>query len=208
MLSLAKHNGIARLLTLATLFAASACAAAADPMLNDEDVDTSGAALSSHCAPPVDPAIVVPAGHRLALSLDAAGVQIYMCQVNAAGTGYAWVFQAPEATLYNARGREVGTHYAGPTWQYKDGSKVMASRLAGVTPDPTSIPWLLLQATTHEGLGRLAGVTYIQRLETTGGVAPAAASCNAEHMGEVARVDYTAVYHFFEAGPPPCGCEK
>jgi Protein of unknown function (DUF3455) len=172
--------------------------------LTTEQVATLGAELGLRCAPTVDPAIAVPAGHRLVLTLDALGVQLYACQATA--TGFSWVFQAPEATLLNARGRVVGSHYAGPTWEYQDDSKVMAARLAGVSPDPSSIPWLLLQASGHENSGRMANVTYIQRLDTVGGLAPAAATCTANNVGETARVDYAATYHFFEAGRLPCHC--
>jgi FtsP/CotA-like multicopper oxidase with cupredoxin domain len=206
MLQLVKHSYVAQLLTFAVALGSSACGSAIESESGTEAVDSVGEALSVNCAPTVDPTIAVPAGHRLAFSLDATGVQIYACQVSA--TGHAWVLQAPEADLFNPRGRSVGTHYVGPTWEYRDASSVKASRVAGVSPDPSSIPWLLLAATTHAGTGKMAEVTYIQRLDTVAGLAPAAATCNADHIGEVARSDYAAVYHFFEAGAPPCGCAR
>jgi hypothetical protein len=64
-------------------------------------------------------------------------------------------------------------------------------------PNPQSIPWLLLRAASHEGPGTFGGVTYIQRVLTGGGVAPPAQSCNAEEVGEEARVEYVAVYYFY-----------
>jgi hypothetical protein len=170
--------------------------------LEFEQIDSD---LSSNCAPTVDPLIQVPAGNKLGFELDAVGYQVYVCQSST--TGYAWALQAPDAKLYNSKGKEVGIHYVGPTWEYKDGSKVVGARVAGVTPDTTAIPWLLIQATAHEGSGKLAGVTYIQRLATVGGLAPAAATCTADNVGALAPIEYTAEYYYFVSGKPPCGCK-
>jgi hypothetical protein len=151
--------------------------------------------MSSKCQPPVPGTLAVPSGNKLAFSLDAIGVQIYSC--NATAAGYAWTFVAPEASLLDPGGDVAGSHYAGPTWEGEDGSKVKAAKVSGYTADPTSIPWLLLQAVSHEGEGRMSKVSYIQRLDTVGGLAPAS-GCDASHVGDVARVDYTATYYFFE----------
>ncbi len=141
----------------------------------------------------------VPAGNRLAFYHDAVGVQIYACQATA--TGFAWVFQAPEASLFDRRGRVVVKHYAGPTWEsVADGSKVVASKLQEFTADPSAIPELLLQALPHASTGIMGPITYIQRLETAGGRAPAT-GCDADHVGAAARVDYTATYFFYEKSP-------
>jgi hypothetical protein len=161
--------------------------------------------LSRNCAPEVDPAIAVPAGNRLTSTLDATGSQVYICQ--ASDTGHAWVLQAPDAVLLNARGKRVGTHYAGPSWEYKDGSVVTGARLASLTPDPTSIPWLLIQATPQTKSGKFSDVTYIQRLDTAGGLAPDPATCTGARIGDLSPVEYTATYYFFEAGKPPRGCK-
>jgi hypothetical protein len=152
--------------------------------------------LSAACVPQVPAALAVPAGNKLAFSYDAIGVQIYGCDANA--TGYGWVFRGPEANLYGHKGKLAGTHYAGPTWQANDGSTVVGTKLAEYAADPTAIPWLLLGAASHAGKGRMTDVTYIHRLETTGGKAPAT-GCDATHVGETARVDYTATYYFYEA---------
>ena len=164
-------------------------------------------AVSSHSqslqVPPLpSPKLAVPEGNRLAFYNDAVGVQIYGCQ--AATGGYAWTFQAPEATLVDHRGRAVIKHYAGPTWEsIADGSKVIASKVDEFTDDPSAIPELLLKATPQSDTGRMSEVTYIQRLETTGGRAPST-GCDADHVGAVARVDYTATYYFYEAKPGQC----
>jgi hypothetical protein len=159
---------------------------------------TEGQALEHRAsdAPPLpSPALAVPAGNELAFHFDAVGVQIYTCAATA--TGFAWTFVAPEATLYR-EDHVVGKHYAGPTWEYEDGSKVVGAKVAGATPDPTSIPWLLLRAVSHAGSGKMTPVTYIQRLETTGGLAPAT-GCDATTVGAGARVPYTATYYFAKA---------
>jgi hypothetical protein len=146
--------------------------------------------------PPLpSPALAVPAGNELAFRYDAVGVQIYTCSATA--TGFGWVFVAPEATLYKKR-KITGTHYAGPTWRSKDGSTVVGSKIAAATPDASAIPWLLLGAVSTTGNGTMTGVTFIQRLETTGGLAPAT-GCDATTVGAAARVPYTATYYFYKA---------
>jgi hypothetical protein len=150
----------------------------------------------------VPAAIAVPKGHQQFLKAHAEGVQIYAC--NATATGHAWGLVAPRADLLDKRGRLIGTHFAGPTWQAKDGSKVVGKRDAGVNVDPKSIDWLLLSAVStapgprkHDDL--LAGTTYIQRINTTAGLAPAAANCHAGTVGNRVEVPYTADYLFFKA---------
>jgi hypothetical protein len=139
----------------------------------------------------VPDAIAVPEGNELYMTAHAVGVQIYSCN------GQAWSLSGPRADLYD-RGKKIGTHFAGPTWQTKDGSKVVGARLSGVNVDPTAIDWLLLSATSTTP-GRLGKTTYIQRVNTTGGLAPAAADCNAGSAGTVKEVPYTADYHFWKA---------
>jgi hypothetical protein len=167
----------------------------ADPQVTP--ADTSSAAGQALSAPNVPAAIQVPAGNKLDFAFSAIGVQIYACKVSA--PGYAWVFQAPEATLLDDTMEVAGSHFAGPTWQSKDGSAVVGTKLAAATVDPTAIPWLLLQAVSHSGDGRMTQVTYVQRLNTTGGLVPAAADCNAQKVGAIARVSYTAKYFFYQA---------
>ena len=149
--------------------------------------------------PPSVPAnLAVPAGNEIAFHAYATGVQIYTCAQTSPGV-YAWVFTAPEATLYaNAgfNGNGVGTHYVGPTWESNSGSKVVGTKLAAATVDATAIPWLLLGAVSSQGPGVFEGVTYIQRVNTVGGKAPASGA-DASTLGQQARVPYTAEYFFF-----------
>jgi hypothetical protein len=138
----------------------------------------------------------VPAGNKLSSSLYAEGVQIYRWN------GTSWSFVAPEAVLYpNTHGNGVaGIHYAGPTWESVSGSKVVATALHRCTPDPDAIPWLLLKAVSSEGPGIFKRVTYIQRLNTVGGLAP---SEPGDFVGEEARVPYTAEYYFYRSSGRP-----
>ncbi len=146
------------------------------------------AAAQDMRAPEVPPTLAVPDGNMVEFHVYAIGVQIY------AWSGSAWVFVAPEAVLFEGNGGVVGSHYAGPTWESISGSKVVGKRVQGATVDPTAIPWLLLVATATDGPGVLANTTYIQRVNTVGGLAPAAPGAA---VGDIARVPYSAEYYFF-----------
>jgi len=153
-------------------------------------------ALTASVCPSGTPASLAPAiDQDLAFALDATGVQKYACKATA--TGAAWTFVAPEATLFDSGGNPVCSHFAGPTWEYEDGSSVVGAKIAGATLDPSAIPWLLLSTPSHGGPnGKMTGVTAIQRLSTTGGLAPAT-GCDADHLGATADVPYTAKYFFY-----------
>jgi Protein of unknown function (DUF3455) len=151
--------------------------------------------------PPVVPgAIQVPAGNKVFLVGHAVGVQIYSC--NATSSGYRWDFVAPRADLYGDNGKPLATHFAGPTWRANDGSSVRGQVVDRFTVDATAVPWLLLSAaSTAAGADgdRLVATTFIQRIATTGGLAPAAAACNEDTAGSTAEVPYTADYYFWKA---------
>ena len=133
----------------------------------------------------------VPAG-KLFNRVYAAGVQIYTWN------GTAWSFQGPLADLSadKAGNSTVGIHYGGPTWESNSGSKVVGAVVDRCTPDPASIPWLLLAAVSTEGPGIFHRVTFIQRVNTAGGNAPAQPGTV---IGEEARVPYTTEYLFYRA---------
>ncbi len=144
----------------------------------------------------------VPAGHEVLLRTLAVGVQIYDCGATNDG-GFQWAFRAPEAGLFRGNVELMGTHFAGPNWQARDGSRVLGMRIESIdAPNPSSIPWLLLRAVSHEGSGIFSNVTYIQRLLTGGGVAPAPSTCDASHEGHEGRVEYIAAYYFYVKAPP------
>jgi len=126
----------------------------------------------------------------VAFHVYALGVQIYRWN------GASWVFVAPAARLFadaEYHG-EVGIHYAGPTWESNSGGKVIASRLESCAPDPTAIPWLLLQTVSTEGPGIFHRVTFIQRVNTAGGLPPTAPGA---YIGAEEQVPYTAEYYFY-----------
>ncbi|HEX7643049.1 MAG TPA: DUF3455 domain-containing protein [Burkholderiaceae bacterium] len=146
------------------------------------------------------PAALQPSATRvLTLAAQAKGVQIYTCgpdKNNAAN--YAWNFKAPEADLFNADGKPIGKHYAGPTWEGNDGSKVVGQVAASDRgPDPKAIAWLLLSAKSNSGAGIFGKTASVQRLATAGGKAPDG-GCDAAHAGSEARVAYTARYYFYD----------
>jgi len=147
--------------------------------------------------------LVVPGGQPLLLETVAQGVQIYLCQPTADNPSvYAWTLRAPEADLLNRRGERIGRHFAGPTWEGNDGSQVVGEvRENANSPDPQAIPWLLLQARSNQGTGIFSTVTYVQRLDTAGGRAPAA-GCDQARAGQEQRVDYTATYAFYYPSAP------
>lgn len=130
-----------------------------------------------------------------AIELRARGFQVYAC-AQAAGA-FAWHLKGPDAVLTNDAGAEMGRHFAGPSWQAKDGSTVVGETLvASPSPAAGSIPWLVLRAKSHSGDGAFASVGYIARLQTEGGAAPTA-GCDQSRAGAEARVPYNAVYVLF-----------
>jgi Protein of unknown function (DUF3455) len=152
--------------------------------------------------PPVVPAeLAVPEGHKLVVMARATGVQIYECAADPSGA-LAWKLHAPRADLLDDAGAAIGSHYGGvdkglppgPYWEAKDGSRVHGAKPASA-PHEGSIPLLRLEAADVSGTGMLAKIAFIQRLETTGGVAPAGA-CTA---GKTTEVPYTAKYYFYAA---------
>ena len=160
-------------------------------------------ALLCACASPAPtvapPSVTIPESLRpsasevLQRTLSATGVQIYECRATTAGAGGPeWVFVAPEATLTDAQGAVVGRHYAGPTWEATDGSKVVGVVKAKADA-PGSIPWLLLTTHSTGQPGLFANVVSVQRVATAGGAMPAT-GCGTATIGQVARVSYTAQY--------------
>ena len=154
--------------------------------------------LDDNRAPDLPPnlceSLQVAAGNEVAFHVYASGVQVYKWN------GTAWAFVEPVASLFADRNYhgQVGTHYAGPTWESNSGSKIVGRRVPGTgcTPNANAIPWLLLEAVTTEGPGIFNGVTFVQRVNTTGGAAPASPG---SFVGEEARVPYTAEYYFYRA---------
>lgn len=164
------------------------------------------AALLAACSstgpkvPEVPPQLKPPAEQRLFLETLASGTQIYECLPKPGQAGvYEWTFRAPEATLTDWSGRALGKHYAGPTWEAADGSRVLGEvKARDPGPDPKAIPWLLLGARSTFGKGVLTQTVSIQRVATVGGIAPTD-PCSAANANQFARVPYTATYYFYKA---------
>jgi uncharacterized protein DUF3455 len=152
-------------------------------------------------APDVPEPIQTPGDtNKVSFHVYAVGVQIYTND----STTFAWGLKAPEAMLFDSEGNLVGIHFAYgytaagapiPAWQTESGSLVVGSRIASAPGGVGNIPWLLLQAIHAEGPGVLQSSTYIQRVNTMGGVAPPIV----QQPGQEVRVPYTAEYFFYRA---------
>lgn len=145
-------------------------------------------------------------------------------------SGVAYTLFTPEATLFNKKFKEVTTHYFGPNpfenntnpalvaagpiraaWQHsRDTSIVWGQVKPGNSSfDPTfvkqgAIAWLLVTKIGAQdgptGGNTLTKTTFIQRLNTTGGLAPSTGCISSTDVGNQAFVPYTADYFFYTAG--------
>jgi Protein of unknown function (DUF3455) len=178
--------------------------------------------------PPVPANIQVPAGNEAFLVGHGVGTQNYVCVPS--GSGVAFVLFTPQATLFSDDGKQITTHFFSPdplenntnpavmaagairvTWQHsRDTSTVWGQVKPGDSSSdpafvaPNAIPWLKVTATgTDEGPAggaALTATTFIQRLNTSGGVAPSTGCNSSTDLGHLAFVPYTADYFFFR-GP-------
>jgi hypothetical protein len=141
------------------------------------------------------PETIAAPGETAVLTLHAEGAQVYECKAGADGT-LAWAFREPIATLLSD-GKTVGRHYAGPSWEYSDGSAVVGQVVStvpgGVAMD---IPWLKLAVTSRRGNGVLGPVTTVQRINTVGGKLNGACY----KAGTYESVPYSADYVFLRKG--------
>jgi hypothetical protein len=155
---------------------------------------------------PFDPlalpaAVQVPAGHAVAMETVGVGNITYECKLKANTTDqYDWTFVGPDAKLLDRSGKTIGKYFGPPaTWQSNDGSKVTGMQLAVSLAQPGAIPLQLVKANPATGDGVMKPVTYIQRVATQGGVAPASKPCNAALIGSKEVVQYQADYIFWRA---------
>jgi len=174
---------------------------------NDVVVDASdGGCPSSWTVVPDAGTSLVPDGGLPPLLIHAAasGTQNYTCtaQNGDAGTTYAWVFVGPQANLADCNAQVIGHHFASeagaaaPEWQTLDQSFVIAAKQTAYTADASAVPWLLLKETSNGGTGSIAKTVYIQRLFTSGGIAPAT-TCDGQNVNTSTNVPYTADYYFY-----------
>lgn len=143
-------------------------------------------------------AVRVAPGHRVAMETVGAGRVTYECRERSGAAGFEWAFVGPEAQLTDRAGRPVGRYYGPPaTWESTDGSKVTARQVAVAPAGGANLPLQLVRAEPASGPGVMQGTTYIQRVATRGGVAPALA-CDAAARGARQSVDYQADYIFWK----------
>lgn len=161
--------------------------------------------LASSALASIPASLQVPAHNNLGRTVHALGTQNYSCWSDGAG-GYAWKAQGPYAPLVDATGARVGFLYDrfgfDPTWQANDGSEVDASPIASVTVSRTAIPWVLFKTTAvRDGATGwdFVSTTYIQQINTIGGLAPAKKLCNAATWESQARVPFSADYNMYHA---------
>lgn len=146
---------------------------------------------------------LVPDAAMPPLLIHAAGVgtQNYVCENTDAGI-YGWVFVGPQANLNDCNAQVIGHHFASeagaaaPEWQTLDQSYVIAAKQSAFTADASAVPWLLLKETSNGGTGEIAKTLYIQRLNTSGGIAPAT-TCDSQNVDASSNVPYTADYYFY-----------
>jgi hypothetical protein len=179
----------------------------------DDDLDSGSIVVTP---PPVPSNIRVPAGNKAFLEGDAVGTQDYVCLPS--GSGFAFTFFGPQATLFNDHHKQIITHFLSPnpfengtprvTWQdSRDTSTVWAVVIAQSSDPafvaPGAIPWFLLKVVGAQdgptGGDTLSETTFIQRLNTHGGVAPSTGCTLSTDVGKIALVPYTAAYFFFKA---------
>ncbi len=143
--------------------------------------------------------VQVPAGHKVSMETVGVGQITYECRAKKDMAGHEWVFVGPDAKLMDRMGKQVGKYYGPPaTWESNDGSKLTATQLAVAPAAAGSIPLQLVKANPAMGMGAMQGVTYIQRVATQGGVAPAT-PCDASKAGTKQIVNYQADYILWKA---------
>jgi hypothetical protein len=167
--------------------------------------------------PPVPAAIQVPAGNKLFRVGHAIGTQNYVCLPS--GSGVKFTLFTPQATLFEKH-KEIMTHYFSPnpseggtiraTWQHSNDTSMVWGEVkpGNSSTDPAyvapgAIPWLLVTVVGYQdgpgGGDKLAETTFIQRLNTSGGVAPSTGCSSSADVGKTAFVPYTTDYYFYKA---------
>ncbi|MEY2837915.1 MAG: hypothetical protein RJB60_214 [Pseudomonadota bacterium] len=143
-------------------------------------------------------AVRVPAGQvQSGYTVTSGGEITYECRAKKdMADQFEWAFVGPVANLTDGS-KTVGKYYAGPTWESMDGSKVTGKQVAVAPNMPGAIPLQLVKANPATGSGSMQGVSYIQRLNTKGGVAPSTPCTNLQ-SGMRQVVSYQADYVFYK----------
>jgi hypothetical protein len=164
--------------------------------------ETAAAATAPPAPPPEVPTrpslglfsqIRAPTEVEPAFELAGAGVQIFRCEPDK--DGYRWAFRLPEAELRDARGQVVAHHGANYSFEHVDGSRLLGTIVGyDSAPGDDAVRWLLLR-TQSFGQGELEKVSYVQRVDTAGGLPPA--QCSAEQANQILRVPFSAKFVFY-----------
>ena len=185
------------------------------PLVLAFTVAVASSAHAEHVIPPQVPAdIQVTRDNRAFLEGHAAGTQDYICLPSV--SGFAWTFFGPQATLFNHEMKQIITHFLSPnpfeggmgraTWQDSQDTSVVWAKTTGTTTDgnfvrPGAIPWLRLQVVgAQDGPtngDKLTDTSFIQRVNTAGGSAPADGCAGSADVGKTALVPYKADYVFY-----------
>jgi hypothetical protein len=167
--------------------------------------------------PPVPASLEVPVPNEAFLLGRGVGTQNYVCQAGASLGRVAWTLFTPEATLFSDQRAQLTTHFFSPnpaeggtvvraTWQDSQDTSIVWARAIASVADPNAtgaIPWVLLQTAGTQvgptGGNTLSRTTFIQRVNTVGGSAPATGCDTPQDIGRKAFVPYTADYVFYKA---------
>lgn len=137
--------------------------------------------------------IKAPSEVEPVLELAATGVQIFRCEADK--DVFRWVFRLPDAELRDAKGQLVGHHGANYSFEQVDGSRLIGTIIGyDSAPSDDSLRWLLLRTQSY-GQGEFDRITYVQRVETSGGMPPA--QCAAEQVNQILRVPFSAKFIFY-----------
>ena len=145
-------------------------------------------------------AVKVPTGNKVAMESVGVGEITYECREKQGAAGqFEWVFVGPDAVLNDRAGKATRQYYGPPaTWESKDSSKLTGAQVAVAPAGNGNIPLQLVKANPAVGQGAMSTVTYIQRVATQGGAAPATA-CAGDTKGRKEVVKYQAEYIFWTA---------
>jgi len=173
--------------------------------------------LTAHAqivTPPVPTDLEVPDTEEAFLLGHGVGTQNYICQPAATLGRVAWTLFTPQATLFSDDAEQLTTHFFSfnpdepnvnvvrVTWEdSRDTSTIWARLLKAVPVNPDAVAWLKLEVVGRRvgptGGDTLFGTTFVQRLNTQGGLAPVTDCDNPQDIGRKAFIPYTADYFFY-----------
>ena len=172
------------------------------------------AAMAGTITPPAVPDnLAVPEESKAFAIGHAVGTQNYVCLPS--GAAAKWVLFGPQATVFDDDGQQVLTHFLSPnpaesgtpraTWQHSSTTSAVWAVKEEESDDPQfvapgAIKWFRLRvvgAQLGSSADRLPKTTFIHRVNTSGGVAPASECAAPADVGKTKLVPYTADYVFY-----------